>query len=489
MFIGRQDLLDALSELWAKRSASLVTCRGRRRIGKSTLIEEFAARTADHFINISGLSPRKGMSDARQRKNFCDELSDQIDGKVSVARTWTAAFRALDESIPADGRTVVLLDEISWMGSRNPDFAGFLKTAWDKRLKKHDNLVLVLCGSVSSWIAENILDATGFVGRNTLDLEVKELTLEESARMLGYRGTKLSPREIFDILSVTGGVPKYLEEVRPELSFEENVRRLCFMPRGTLFREFNEIFSEVFGKRTSSRGAVLRALDRSPMSVAEIAEALGRTPNGKLSQTLKDLTYAGFVSKDSGLNPLTHEPLRQERYRVSDNYTRFYLRTIEPHHQAIEKGLFEFSSVDQIGGWPTLLGLQFENLVLNHVGELFEFLGLKRSLVKSAAPYSQRGGKGKKGCQIDLLIQTERTALVVEVKRCKRIERDVIGEVREKVERLEVGRDLSVRTALVYDGELSPGVEAEHYFDFIVPLERLLIKENGSLPTRPLSAI
>ena len=474
MFVGRKEQLDALSLLWGKRTSSLVTCRWRRRIGKSTLIEEYARRTADHFINIVGMSPRKGMTDRRQRVNFCEELADQTGGSIGNARNWTAAFRMLDERIPKEGRTVVLLDEISWMGSRNPDFAGYLKTAWDKRLKKHDNLVLVLCGSVSSWIADNILDSTGFVGRDSLDIEVGELSLAESVKMLGGSDRHLSSREIFDFLSVTGGVPKYLEEIHPEWSFEENVRQLCFMPRGTLFREFNETFSEVFGKKVSSRGEVLRTLAETPLSVVEIARALGRTPNGKLSRTLRDLVYAGFVSRDSGLNPLTHEPLRMERYRIRDNYTRFYLKEIEPRHQAIEKGLFKFSSVEQLNGWRGLLGLQFENMVLNHVEDLFRHFGLERSLVVSAAPFTRRAGKGVKGCQIDLLIQTERMALVVEIKHGNRIEHGVIAEVREKVANLEVAKSLSVRTALVYDGMLAPSVEADRYFDFILSFDRLL---------------
>ena len=137
MFIGRKEYLDSLAMLWNKSTASLVTCRGRRRIGKSTLIEEFAARTADHFIEIEGLPPRKGMTDRRQRVNFCEELADQTGGSIGHARNWTAAFRMLDERIPKEGRTVVLLDEISWMGSRNPDFAGYLKEAWDKKCRKH----------------------------------------------------------------------------------------------------------------------------------------------------------------------------------------------------------------------------------------------------------------------------------------------------------------------------------------------------------------
>jgi len=474
MFVGRKEQLAALSQLWNKRTSSLVTCRGRRRIGKSTLIEEFARRTADSFINIVGLPPRKGMSDLAQRKHFCDELSDQTGEDVVTAKNWTEAFRSLDAAIPVRGRVVVLLDEISWMGSRNPDFAGYLKTAWDKRLKKHDNLVLVLCGSVSSWIAENILDSTGFVGRDTLDLDVGELSLAESVSMFGLAGQRLSSRELFDIMSVTGGIPKYLEEIHPEWSVEENVRQLCFMPRGTLFREFNETFSAVFGRRAESRGTALRCLSESPLSVGELAKTLHKTPNGKLTKVLRDLEYAGFVARDSGLNPQTGEPLRMERYRIKDNYTRFYLRYIAPRRRAIEQGAFMFSSLEQLNGWDAMLGLQFENLVLNHVADILPRLGLEHSLVLSASPYRRKAGRGVKGCQIDLLIQTERTAIVVEVKRRKEIGAGVIEEVKSKVDALEVSKNLSVRTALVYDGKLSPAVEAERYFDFVLDAASLL---------------
>ncbi len=474
MFIGRQDQLDALSQLWDKRTSSLVTCRGRRRIGKSTLISEFARRTADRFINIVGLPPRKGMTDRAQRRNFCGELADQTGTDIAMAKNWTEAFKSLDNAIPDSGRTVVLLDEISWMGSRNPDFAGFLKTAWDKRLKQHANIVLVLCGSVSSWIAENILDSTGFVGRDSLDIEVGELSLAESTSMFGMAGQRLSSRELFDILSITGGVPKYLEEVHPEWPVEENVRQLCFMPRGTLFREFNETFSDVFGRRASSRGAILQNLAESPLSVAELAKAMRKTPNGKLTKALKDLEYAGFVARDSGVNPQTGEPLRMERYRIKDNYTRFYLRYVAPRRQAIAKELFKFSSLEQLNGWETMLGLQFENLILNHVEDLLPRFGLERSLVLSASPYTRRACNGGKGCQIDLLIQTERMALVVEIKRRKEIGHDIIDEVNAKVAALDVSRHLSIRTALVYDGDLAPSVVADRYFDFIVDAKSLL---------------
>ena len=474
MFIGRQEDLAMLSGLWEKRVASLLTCRGRRRVGKSTLIEEFAKRTAEHFIVIEGLAPRKGMSDRLQRRNFCERLAEQTGGDFKDAASWPLAFSLLDAALPSKNRVVVLLDEISWMGGYDKDFPAYLKTAWDKKLKNHPNLVLVLCGSVSAWIADNILNSTGFVGRNSLDLEVRELPLGEAIQVIGPAAARLSSTEKLDILSVVGGVPRYLEEVRPSLTVDENIRRMCFLKQGLLFREFDETFGSVFGARAEKRKAVLEVLAHGPMMATEIAERMGGDVNGHLTRTLRELEYAGFVAREVNLNAATGKPSRLERYRICDNYTRFYLHFIEPNRAAIDNGLFKYSSMEQMKGWDAQLGYRFENLVVNHVCDLFRHLGIERSLVLSAAPYMQRGTKRGEGCQIDLLIQTRRTAYVVEIKRRREIGAEIMDEVAEKVRRLKVAAGVSVRTALVYDGRLSPRIEAEHGFDVIVPADRML---------------
>ena len=473
MFIGREKELELLDALWGRDAGVLVTCRGRRRIGKSTLIEEFAARSAARFLSIEGLAPHKRMTDAVQRRRFCEKVAEYAGRPVEEAENWALAFAQLDGLLAGGGRTVVLLDEISWMGGWNPDFPGYLKEAWDKRLRKHADLVFVLCGSVSAWIAENILGSTGFVGRNSLDIELKELPLRDAVRMWGPAADRMSTREKLDLLSVVGGVPKYLEEVRPSLPADENVRRMCFLPDGILFRDFDETFNQVFGRKAKRRGRILRELVARPKTVAEIAGADGAPTSGAHSKTLDDLCHAGYVARDEGLNPLTGKPVRRARFRVCDNYVRFYLRYVEPRRTAIERGLFAFSSLEQLQGLQTFFGLQFENLVLNHVGDLFPLLGLDRSLVLSAFPYVQPATKRMRGCQIDLLVQTQRTLVVVEIKRRKEIGREIVDEVSEKVSRLARDKSLSVRTALVYDGRLSPGVEADRFFDFVVPAEKL----------------
>ncbi len=474
MFIGREKQIDLLDGLWGRDSGVLVTCRGRRRIGKSTLVEEFAARSAAKFISIEGLSPHKRMSDAVQRRRFCEKVAEYASRPFENAETWALAFAQLDALLVDGGRTVVLLDEISWMGGWNPDFPGYFKEAWDKRLRKHANLIFVLCGSVSAWIVENILNSTGFVGRNSLDIELKELPLRESIQIWGSAAERMSTREKLDMLSVTGGVPKYLEEVRPSLSVDENIRRMCFLPDGILFREFDETFSQVFGRKAKLRGRILRELVGGPQSVAEIAAEDGAMVSGAYSQTLDDLCKAGYVTREEGLNPLTGKTIRKARYRVSDNYVRFYLHYIEPRRAAIRRGLFEFSSVEQLQGLQAFFGFQFENLILNHVNDLFPLLGIDKSLVLSAFPYVQSATKRQMGCQIDLLIQTQRTLIVVEIKRKKEIGYEVVDDVSEKVSRLVHGKALSVRTALVYDGHLSPRVEADHFFDFIIAADKLL---------------
>ena len=474
MFIGREREIEDLAGFWGRDNGVLITCRGRRRIGKSTLISEFASRTAKTFISIVGLAPRKGMTDARQRRNFCEKIAEYAEREYVEADTWSKAFRQLDELLSDCGRTVVLLDEISWLGGYDPDFAGYFKEAWDTYLHRHRDLIVVLCGSVSAWIAENILNSTGFVGRDSFDIELGELSLADSVKLFGPMSERLSTTEKLDLLSLTGGVPKYLEEVRPELSVDENYRRLCFLPRSLLFREFNETFSEVFGARVTTRGRILRLLLDGDLSSSELAEREGKQPNGSYAEALRDLQLAGFVAEDGGLSPLTGRPIKQSRYRVKDNYARFYLKNIEPRSEAIKSGLFAFSSLEQLNGWDSVLGLQFQNLILNHITDLFPRLGLEKSLVLSAAPYFQNATKRNRGCQIDLLIRTERMLMVVEIKRRKEIGHGIIAEVEEKVRRLRHDKRLSIRTALVYDGTLAASVPADRYFDFIVPSDELL---------------
>ena len=140
----------------------------------------------------------------------------------------------------------------------------------------------------------------------------------------------------------------------------------------------------------------------------------------------------------------------------------------------IDKGSFAFTSLGQLGGWQTVEGLAFENLVVNNFREILAPLGLERSLLLSAAPFRKDSRSGGRGVQVDLMLQTALGIYFVEIKRQAEIGREVIDEMIEKVKRVRVPRNKAVKTALIYSGHLAPIVEAQGYFNAVVDIRDIL---------------
>ena len=480
MFYGRSEILGRFSELWRKKTPSLVVCRGRRRIGKSTLVKQFALRSGARFLSFEGLAPDDGMTNQDQLDEFTRRLSRQTRLPRTTVTDWGDAFELLDSTLDDKTPTVVLLDEISWMGKYDHRFPAKLKVAWDNFFHEHPRLVVFLCGSVSTWIQRNILRSKGFVGRVSLDVVVPELPPAECLKFWGARARRTSLREILDILAVTGGVPRYLEEMDFSLPADENIRRTCFTPKGCLFRDFNEIFNDILSESNSLKRAVLEVLVQESLGAAEIAERLKRERNGHISEALEELEVSGFIESDGGLNPATGRRARTGRYRIRDNYARFFLRHVFPVSEEIRRGAYRFSSLSALPNWDSLMGLQFENLVLNNLPALMDCLGFAGKGFVSAAAYRNKRLSRGGGCQIDLLLQTRNTAYVVEIKRRRAIRAEIVDEVREKMARLPLRRGMSARSVLVYAGELSPSVADCEFFDFIIPAQRLFGLDAGN---------
>ena len=476
MFFGRENDMNELLALWNKRVSSLITCRGRRRIGKSTLIKEFARKSKARLIQLEGVRPRAGLANEDELRYFSQMLAAQTAAENSLPENWLIAFKRLGEQIRDNERTVVLLDEISWMGYYDDLFADTLKTAWEMYLKQHDRLVVAACGSVSSWIKENIIDNSAFMGRRSGDFVLRELSLKDCVKFWGKAADTTEIGEILDVLSVTGGVPRYLEEIDPSLSADDNIRRLGFMRKALLREDFDEMFTDVITAQPRFSGAVLRCLVDGPKTISEVAAKLGVGRGGNVSKAMVRLEEAGFVAPDHGKNPITGAEVRERRFRLIDNYARFYLKFIEPVKELIDNGGFSFTSLKALGGWNAIKGLAFENLVLNHYPEFASRLGLSTTLIKSAAPYFKKGstGSGEMGCQIDLLLQADNMMCLVEIKRQKTIGREVIAEMEEKVSALGRRRGTTLRTALVYSGELDAEVASSGYFNAIVDLREVV---------------
>jgi AAA+ ATPase superfamily predicted ATPase len=480
MFVGREQEQAEFRELLAKKNSSLVTCHGRRRIGKSRFIRE-CAKKANAFFEFSGLPPRPGLSKKEQLTAFSEQLAKQSRAPKLPLDSWSTAFQLLASQLPSKGSVVVLFDEISWMGIGEPDFAGYLKNAWDGLFSRRDRTVVVLCGSVSSWIEENILNNTGFVGRCSWQFHLRPLALSECQMFWGRSAARISTTEKLRFLAVTGGVPRYLEELDPRKTAEHNIARLCFHPGGMLFNEFDSIFSDIFHRRASSYREIVRALVDGAKGVDEISQQIGRERGGSLSQALLELVSAGFLAKDisptlSGrIAGANRSSSRHIRYRLSDNYLRFYLKYVEPHREQIIEGRFKSTDFEQVDQWEVIMGLQFENLVLENLDGILKHLRISRNRVLYAGPYRQSKTQRQQGCQIDLLIQTRRSIYVCEIKFRRQISSSVIQEVDRKVSVLKRPANQSIRTVLIYDGQLAPSIEEDQAFDFLIPAGELFV--------------
>jgi AAA+ ATPase superfamily predicted ATPase len=423
---------------------------------------------------FSGMPPIRKTNAQLQREEFSGQM--QRMGLPGIKPDdWGNLFWALSK-YTEKGRVLVVFDEISWMGGKDPTFLSKLKTAWDMYFSKNPNLVMALCGSISSWLEENILSNTGFVGRITIDLVLEELPLNVCNAFWLPKEKRVAAFEKFKLLAITGGVPRYLEEIMPDLPAEKNIQNLCFTRGGLLVREFDEIFSDLFSRRSKSYKEIVTSLANGPKELPEICKELKKNRGGVLNNYLDDLIKAGFVKRDFAWNFEERKEGKLSRYRLSDNYLRFYLKYILNNLSKIEKEHFSPSLLMGLPGWEGIMGLQFENLVVRNCRSVWKFIGISPEEVVMDGPYFQKTTKRRPGCQIDYLIQTRfHNLYLCEIKFSKDLVRKtVIEEVEEKIKRLNAPRRFSIRPILIHVNGVESNVLDEEYFDKVIDFGQLL---------------
>ncbi len=472
-FIGREHELSILNRYFEHPAASLFVIHGRRRIGKSRLVDEFGQNKT--YFHFTGLAPNGSVHAQIQRDEFARKLAAYFGLPGLKADDWADLFTVLAQ-LCQDKKVLILFDEISWMSSGDPSFLSKLRNAWDREFKTNANLMLVLCGSVSSWIEKNILSSTGFLGRVSYVLTLDELPLQTC---MEFWGEHIASYEKIKYLSVTGGVPLYLEALNPKLSAEENIRQLCFTPGGLLVREFDNIFSDLFSKRSAIYQKIVSALAKGAMSIEKISSEIKVESSGWLSEHLTDLEKSGFLSRDYTWDLAKEKESRMSRYRLSDNYIRFYLKYIEKNKGKISRNDFEFKSLAALPGWATCMGFQFENLILKNRNSIKKLLGVRPDEIVIDNPYFQTPTNRRRGCQIDYMIQTKFNNLYVcEIKFYKTpIDFNIIEEVQHKIKSLVKPRNFSCRPVLIHVNGVSDAVIDSDFFSNIIGIDDLLLKK------------
>lgn len=409
-----------------------------------------------------------------QRDHFARQLATHLKLPPFTFQDWTDAFEHLSSHMKASD--IILFDEISWMGSKDSSFIPKLKAWWDRQ-----NLPImgVFCGSVSTWIEENILKSTAFFGRINLTITLEPLPIPDAGKLLRASGFQGSDYGMYKLLSILGGIPWYLEQIGPGQMVDDFIKQLCFEKDGLLVLEFNRIFHDLFNGKGASYKKILDSLKDGMKTLADVRKSMEFPHSGTLSRLMEHLIIAGFVQKQNLWSFKTDKPLKQSLYRISDPYMRFYLKLIEPQRNKIDLGGFQNTATSTLSGFEAHIGLQMEQLLLQNRNILLEVIGIHPADILANGPFRQSKTSTKAGCQIDYLVQTATKNLFICDFKFKRRElgMDVVTQVREKIDALKVPRGFATIPVLFHIGGVSTSLATSDYFYRMIDIADFLREE------------
>jgi len=306
---------------------------------------------------------------------------------------WIDVFDLLIRYIESlgNGRKVILFDELPWMDTPKSGFIPALEHFWNGWASSRKDILLVVCGSATSWIMDKLIDNHGGLhNRLTKRIFLKPFSLAECECMLSSIGMNLSRYEITICYMILGGIPYYLSLFDSKLSLTQNIDRLLFSEDGDLHNEFENLYSALF-KNSEDYIKVVTALSdvRGGLSRSEIIEKTDLSTGGKLTKTLKNLCSCGFVRKykDMGYG-------KEDIFQLVDFYSLFYFKFLCDKHSYGDGYWMSIQGTPKFYSWA---GLSFEILALQHISQIKQSLGIKGVMTSE---YSWRNPN----VQIDLVI-------------------------------------------------------------------------------------
>ncbi|MBO7378380.1 MAG: AAA family ATPase [Bacteroidales bacterium] len=418
LFIGREKEQQQLKEYLNSEQSEFIAIYGRRRVGKTFLIQKVIG--SDYAFYVAGMNK---VSMRIQLKNFMQGIQKK-QPEVPVAKTWLDAFVALEnylETLP-EGRKIVFIDEMPWMDSPRSNFISGLEHFWNSWASWRDDIKLIVCGSATSWIINNLIkNRGGLHNRVTHKIPVKPFTLRECQLYFDAKGFRLSTKQIAECYMVLGGVPFYLSKMNKGESVAQNIDRLIFAEDGELHDEFQSLYDSLY-KNAANHIKIVTALATKGQGLTR-KEIVGKTnlaDNGKFSLMLEELESCGFIrsyepflmetGKDVGRNSADRKS-SDTLYQLVDSFTLFYFQVLK---KAGAHDSHYWSNNQNSHVYSTWSGLSFEMLCLNHAEQIKNALGISGI---TANVFSWYGKGSLRSAQIDMLIdRADRTINICEMK-------------------------------------------------------------------------
>ena len=411
--VGREIEMAELRRCMESDRSEFVIVYGRRRVGKTFLVDSFFNATYDFsFVGRNNLSKDK------QLRAFARTLKKAAGmDKQPKLKDWTEAFDALEEyleSIEEDRKKVVFIDEMPWIDTPQSEFVEALEGFWNAWGARRQDIVFIASGSASSWMMDKLVENPGGLhARITNNIYVRPFTLKETEEYLVSKGIHWNRYQILQLYMAMGGIPFYLSLLDANKTLVNNINDLFFRKNSDMATEFQELYTAIFNNAGKYLEVVnLLYAHKEGMTYGQIQQASG-IDGVRLTTVLKNLercdfalSYAQFGNKSKGTI-----------YRLVDFYTLFYLKFIASADTKDEEWWLHNYNSRSVEAWQ---GTAFELVCLIHLPQIRRKLGIS-GIATSASSWryvpAKKDLEQERGAQIDLVIdRADHTVNLCEMK-------------------------------------------------------------------------
>lgn len=478
--IGREREKETLARICNSNKSEFVAIYGRRRVGKSYLVSEFFGRSI--LFKTVGTYVKDGEKDDEtcrqlQLAHFFDSLVlSGLPADSPRPSCWREAFLLLRKVLKSkrNKRKVIFIDELPWLaGPQSEEMISELGYFWNSWADSERNIVLVVCGSATSWMLDNVIhDYGGLHGRLTETIRLLPFTLAECEKYYRKNGFHLSRYEMCVSYMALGGIPFYLDRLRNDQTITENIDRL-FFANDRIHQEFKDVYSGLYSSKERYID-IVRTLGCQfyGMTQAELSRRTGIKQGGTLSKLLGNLRESGITRE----YPRYGKGRVETVYQLKDFFSLFFLRFIDGKQTAAGN----WNNIHGTSSFHAWAGDTFELLCTDHLQQIQNALRLPT--VGRNYCWSGKNAEGK-GAQIDLVIecQAARTDFLCEMKFCNGkyaitndVEENIVNKMNAFAESKMHNKTHSLQVVLITTAGLINGEHAS-VANRVVTLEDLFL--------------
>lgn len=332
-FINRDKERNFLKNEYQKEKASFVVIYGRRRIGKTELIKEFAKDKSTLFFLATEESENENRNEFK--KAVAEYISNPLLANSNI-NDWETLFKYIIEGKPNE-RKLIIIDEFQYIAKSYPPFISIMQKIWDNILS-NENIMLILCGSlVNMMYTQTLSYDSPLYGRRTGQIKMKQIAFKHYHEF--FDG--ISERQLIEAYAVTGGVPKYIESFEPYSADIYDAIEKCVMSKESYLYEEPNFLLEKEVQDVGSYFSIIKTIASGKQKPSEIAAAL-EIQSTNLPKYLKVLIDLDILEREVPATESKPEKSKMGLYRIKDNYIKFWFMFIYPYRSYIEMDNTDF---------------------------------------------------------------------------------------------------------------------------------------------------